>query len=145
MIVLDTNVVSEIMRPRPAAAVLAWLDAQAATELWLTSTVAAELMYGVARLPDGARKQQFARSVSGMLERDFSGRVLPFDLAAASLLAELLARRERAGQALALADAQIASVCLVHGATLATRNQQHFEGIGLAIVNPSAAAAPTGA
>lgn len=71
----------------------AWLDAQAATDLWLTSTVAADLMFDVARLPDGARNQQFARSVSGMLERDFSGRVLPFDLVAASLLAELLARR----------------------------------------------------
>jgi len=145
VIVLDTNVVSEIMRPRPAAEVLAWLDAQAATELWLTSTVAAELMFGVARLPDGGRKQQFARNLSGMLEREFAGRVLPFDLAAASVLAELLARRERAGQALALADAQIASVCLAHGATLATRNQKHFEGIGLALVNPWAAAAPPGA
>ncbi len=143
MIILDTNVVSETMRPRPSAEVLAWLDAQAANELWLTSTVAAELMFGVARLPDGGRKQQFARSMSSMLERDFAGRVLPFDLAAASVLAELLARRERAGQSLSLADAQIAAVCLAHGATLATRNQKHFAGLGLKIVNPWGAAAPS--
>ncbi len=145
MIILDTNVVSETMRPRPSAEVLAWLDAQAANELWLTSTVAAELMFGVARLPDGGCKQQFARSVSSMLERDFAGRVLPFDLAAASVLAELLARRECTGQSLSLADAQIASVCLAHGATLATRNQKHFAGLGLKIVNPWGAAAPPGA
>ena len=106
MIILGTNVVSETMRSRPAAKVLAWLDAQAATKLWLTSRVAAELMFGVAHLPDGGRKQQFARSVSAMLESDFAGRVLPFDLAAASVLVALLARRGCARQALALADAQ---------------------------------------
>ena len=142
MIILDANVVSEIMRPQPAAVVLAWLDAQAANELWLTSTIATELMFGVARLPDGGRKQQLARSMSAMLESDFAGRVLPFDLAAASVLAELQARRERAGLLLPLADAQIAAVCLEHGAALATRNQKHFVGLGFAIINPWGSGAP---
>lgn len=142
MIVLDTNVVSEIMRPRPDPAVLAWLDAQAPSELWLTAVGAAELMFGVARLEDGARKQQLARSVSAMLETDFAGQVLPFDLAAASVYAQLAAQREPIGQPVAMADAQIASVCLAHGASLATRNHKHFDGLGLVIINPWSAAPP---
>lgn len=136
MIVLDTNVVSEIMRPRPEPAVLAWVDAQTSSELWLTAVGAAELMFGVARLDDGVRKQQLARTVSAMLETDFAGQVLPFDLAAASVYAQLVAQRERMGQSIAMADAQIASVCLAHGAILATRNQKHFDGLGLTIINP---------
>ena len=136
MIVLDTNVVSEIMRPRPEPAVLAWLDAQAPSELWLTAVGAAELMFGIARLDDGARKQQLARTVSAMLETDFAGQVLPFDLAAASVYAQMVAQRERMGKPIAMADAQIASVCLAHGATLATRNQKHLDGVGLTIINP---------
>lgn len=136
MIVLDTNVVSEIMRPRPELVVLAWVNAQAPGELWLTAVGAAELMFGVARLDDGIRKQQLARTVSAMLETDFAGQVLPFDLAAASVYAQLLAQRERSGQPVAMADAQIASVCLAHGAKLATRNQKHFDGLGLTIINP---------
>lgn len=136
MIVLDTNVVSEIMRPKPEPAVLAWLDAQAADELWLTTIVAAELMYGVARLPDGARKQQLAHAVRSTLEEDFPGRVLPFDLASASIYADLCAQRERAGLKIGMADAQIAATCAAHGAALATRNRAHFEGLGLEIIDP---------
>ena len=136
MIVLDTNVVSEIMRPRPEPAVLAWLDAQAPSELWLTAVGAAELMFGIARLDDGARKQQLARTVSAMLETDFAGQVLPFDLAAASVYAQMVAQRERIGKPIAMADAQIASACLAHGAILATRNQKHFDGLELTIINP---------
>ena len=136
MIVLDTNVVSEIMRARPEPVVLAWLDAQAPSELWLTAVGAAELMFGIARLDDGARKQQLARTVSAMLETDFAGQVLPFDLAAASVYAQMVAQRERMSKPIAMADAQIASVCLAHGTTLATRNQKHFDGVGLTIINP---------
>ena len=139
MIVLDTNVVSELMRPRPATQVLNWLDARMAGDLCLTAVIAAELMFGVARLPDGARKQQLAQAVCAMLEQDFTSRVLPFDLAAASVYAEMVAQREQAGHPIAMADAQIAAICLVHGATLATRNHKHFEGVGLQIVNPWAA------
>ena len=144
MIVLDTNVVSEIMRPRPEPSVVAWIDAQAPSELWLTAVGAAELMFGVARLDDGARKQQLAGSVSAMLEADFAGQVLPFDLAAASVYAQLVAQRERIGQAIAMADAQIASICLAHGAILATRNQKHFDGFGLTIINPWGGVAVSG-
>lgn len=140
MIVLDTNVVSEIMRARPEPAVIAWLDAQVPGELWLTAVIAAELMFGVARLPDGARKRDLAQAVHATLEEDFAGRVLPFDLAFASVYADLCAQRERAGLPAAMADAQIAASCLAHGATLATRNQSHFAGLGLALIDPWAAA-----
>ncbi len=136
MIVLDTNVVSEVMRLKPEPAVLAWLDAQPTDELWLTSIVAAELMFGVARLPDGARKRQLAQAVQITLEEDFAGRVLPFDLASASVYADVCARRERVGLPVAMADAQIAAICLAHNAILATRNRAHFDGLGLAIVDP---------
>ncbi len=134
--VLDTNVVSELMRPRPEPLVLAWIDAQVPSELWLTSVVAAELMYGVARLPDGTRQRQLAVALATVLEQDFAGRIVVFDLAVASVYAQLVADRERSGHAVAMADAQIAAACLVHGATLVTRNQRHFAGLGLSIINP---------
>ncbi len=134
--VLDTNVVSELMRAAPEPAVLKWLDVQTPSELWLTAVVAAELTYGVSRLPEGARKQQLAHNVAAMLEQDFSGQVLAFDLAAASIYAELVAQRDRAGRPIAMADAQIAAICLAHGASLATRNEKDFEGLGLVIINP---------
>lgn len=136
MIVLDTNVLSEIMRAKPDPMVLAWLDAQAPEDLWLNSVVAAELLFGVARLPEGARKQRLAQAVSAMLEQDFAGQILSFDLGAASVYAVMLAERERIGQSMAMADAQIAAICLSRDAVLATRNSKHFEGLGLALINP---------
>lgn len=136
MIVLDTNVLSEIMRAKPDQTVLAWLDAQAPDKLWLNAVVAAELLFGVARLPEGARKQQLALAVTAMLQQDFAGQILNFDLGAASVYAVLLAERERSGQMMAMADAQIAAICLSRDATLATRNTRHFEGLGLALINP---------
>lgn len=136
MIVLDTNVLSEIMRAKPDPAVLAWLDAQAPADLWLNAVVAAELLYGVARLPEGARKKQLALAVAAMLEQDFSGQILSFDLSAASVYAVMLAERAHIGQSMAMADAQIAAICLSRNAALATRNTKHFEGLGLTLVNP---------
>ncbi len=134
--VLDTNVVSELMRPAPNAAVLAWLNNQTADTLWLNSVVVSELLYGIARLPDGKRRAQMAQTVRSMLDEDFSGRVLSFDLEAAVVYADLVAMRERQGLPMDVADAQIAAICLAHGATLATRNTKHFEGLGLTLMNP---------
>jgi toxin FitB len=136
LIVLDTNVVSETMRARPEPAVLTWLDRQQPDQLWLTAVNVAELMVGVARLPPGLRRQQLAEGVAGVLEQDFAGRVLSFDTDAAAVYAELVAVRERAGRPIAIADAQIAAICLRHGATLATRNQKDFDALGLPLVNP---------
>ena len=136
MIVLDTNVVSELMRAEPDAKVVRWLDAQQPDLLWLTSINVAELLYGLARLPDGARKRALAQAMASMLEQDFAGRILSFDVEAATVFASLAAERESMGQPVSQADAQIASICLVHQAQLATRNTRHFEGLGLVLLNP---------
>ena len=136
MIVLDTHVLSELMRPVPSPQVLAWLDAQTPDTLWLTSVSVAELLFGIARLPDGARKQAFAQAALGMLEEDFANRVLNFDLEAASILANLAAASERAGRPMGLADGQIAAICLAHHASLATRNGRDFAQLGLQLINP---------
>jgi hypothetical protein len=136
MMVLDTNVVSELMRPVPSPAVLGWLDAQLPDTLWLTSASVAELLFGIARLPDGARKQAFAQSAQRMLEEDFANRVLAFDLEAASIFADLVASCERAGRPMSLADGQIASICLAYTASLITRNEKDFMNLGVQVVNP---------
>lgn len=136
MIVLDTNLVSELMRPRPNEHVIAWLDAQKADTMWLTSVNVAELLFGIARIPNGARKRGFEEVARRMIEEDFAGRVLSFDLEAAAIYASLAAKRESAGQAMSLADGQIAAICLAHDASLATRNGRHFAGLGLEVLNP---------
>lgn len=136
MIVLDTNVVSELLRPTPDEGVLRWIDSQLSDELWLCSPVALELWFGIQRLPEGARQTRLAQAVNAILEEDFENRVLPLDLQAAMACAELLARRERQGRSMALADAQIAAICLTHQATLATRNSKDFEVSNLPLINP---------
>lgn len=136
MIVLDTNVVSELMRARPEPAVLHWVDRQPQDRLWLTSIVAFELGFGVARLPEGERKQRLSRALADLFEQDFAGRVLAFDLEASAICANLCALRERQGRSLALADGQIAAICRVHDADLATRNTVDCDGLGIRLVNP---------
>lgn len=136
MIVLDTNVVSEMMRAAPSAQVEKWLNAQVSDTLWLNSVVVAELLFGVARLPEGARKQQLASAIQATIEQDFAGRILSFDLEAAVVYAQITSRCEAMGRPIDAADAQIAAMCLVQNAPLATRNTKHFEGIGLQVINP---------
>ena len=136
MIVLDTNVVSELLRALPDARVLRWMDAQPADGLWLCSVVTAELHCGVARLPDGRRKQQLAEALQAVIQDDFDQRVLPFDLEASMVYADIVARQEASGQPMNLADAQIAATCLRHDATLTTRNLRDFGGLGLELINP---------
>ena len=136
MILIDTNVVSELMRPEPSARVLQWLNLQPSREIWLCSVVAGELLFGLARLPEGARKQQLTRTLSLMLSEDFQDRVLAYDLEAAVVYADLVANRESQGKPISLADAQIASICVTHQASLATRNTKDFEGLGLTLINP---------
>lgn len=136
MIVLDTNVMSELLRPAPDARVLQWVDAQPADTLWLCSVVTAELLCGVARLLDGRRKQQLAEALHAVIQDDFDQRVLPFDLEASLIYADIAARQERLGQPVSMADAQIAAICLRHDATLATRNVRDFMALGVALINP---------
>ena len=136
MIVLDTHLVSEMMRPTPNSSVLSWLNTQVAEELWLNSVVVSELLFGMARLPTGARKRLLTDTFSAMLSEDFAGRILTFDLEAAVIYAELAAGGEAKGRPVEMADAQIAAICMAQGAKLATRNLKHFEGLGLVLVNP---------
>ena len=136
MIILDTNVVSELMRPAPDAGVLRWVDAQQSDALWLCSPVAQELWFGIQRLPAGERQARLARAVAAMLDEDFLDRVLSYDLKAALACADLLARCERLRRPMALADAQIAAICLTHRATLATRNTKDFEATELPLIDP---------
>lgn len=136
MIVLDTNVVSEMMRVAPEPKVEKWLDAQVTDELWLNSVVIAELMFGAARMPEGAKKGQLSKSIQGTVEEDYAGRILSFDLAAATAYAEIMARCEAKGRPIDMADAQNAAICWVNDARLATRNTKHFEGLGLNLINP---------
>lgn len=136
MIVLDTNVVSELMRADPAPAVLRWVDAQDPGKLWLTSVTVQELFYGIARLPVGKRQSQLNAQMLAMLDEDFAGQVAAYDGEAAAIAGKLLARCEREGRTMPLADAQIAAICLAHHATLVTRNTSDFEAAGLVFVNP---------
>lgn len=136
MIVLDTNVVSELMRPRPDNAVLAWVDSRPASGLALTAVTAAELLYGVERLPPGSRRRGLAERVEAMVVEEFRGRVAAFDEIAAGHYAQIMAGREAAGRPMAMADGQIAAICRSLGATLATRNPADFAGTGIDLLEP---------
>lgn len=136
MIVLDTNVISESRRPRPDAHVETWLAGTSASESYLTATVVAEIASGISVLPPGRRRLELHDALDLLVEEDFAGRVLPFSLAAAWAYARVVEVRRRQGRPIAVADAQIAAVCLVHGARLATRNTADFEGLGLELVDP---------
>ena len=136
MFVLDTNVVSELMRATPAEFVVAWVDRQPAAEVYLTAITVAELLYGVARLPDGRRKTDLAERIETMLREDFEHTVVPFDETAAAHYADIVVRRERAGRPIGMADAQISATCRSHGAVLATRNIDDFADTGVTLANP---------
>lgn len=137
MIFLDTNVLSEVMRPVPNANVIAWLDRQDPAELLLTAITVAEILYGIRRLPDSSRQATLFKMANSLFEEEFAQRILPFDAAVAMHYAELVCQRQQQGRPISVADAQIASICRsVDGASLATRNVRDFSGIGLALVNP---------
>jgi predicted nucleic acid-binding protein len=136
VIALDTNVISELARQLPDSAVLSWLDSLEATDVVTTAVTAAELRYGVARLPDGHRKRELAAVIRSILTEDFQGRVLPFDERASVRYADIVMSRVRTGRPIGVADAQIAAICSDQGATLATRNTSDFEDTGVKLINP---------
>ena len=136
MIVLDTNVVSELMRTGPDANVVDWVGGQAAINLYLSTVSEAELRFGVEILPAGARRERLAAEVEGMLREDFAGRVLPFDSAAAQAYAVIAASRRAAGRPISHADCQIAAIARSRGASVATRDMADFEGSGIDVINP---------
>lgn len=135
MIILDTNVVSELMRPEPAPQVAGWIRRRDRRELRMTAITLAEIRYGIARLPDGRRKQVL-RDAADDIFRAFSDQVLPVDEAAAEQYAVIASTRERAGKPIAGFDALIAAVCRSRGAALATRNLPDFDGTGIDVIDP---------
>ncbi len=137
MLLLDTNVLSEFMRPRPAEAVVAWLDAQPAAKLYTSAVSSAEIELGLALMPAGKRQVALAQAAQRMFDEDFAGRCLPFDEPAACAYARIVAACTRAGRPIGVEDAQIAAIACVHGLRLATRNVCDFSDIeGLTIVDP---------
>jgi toxin FitB len=136
MIVADTNVISELSRQALAPEVVSSLDSLAAGDVATTAITAAELLYSVARLPDGRRKTELSAAVHGLLGDDLGGRVLPFDRLAAGRYAEVIARREQLGHPIGTADAQIAAICSAVGATLAMRNIADFVDTGIELISP---------
>ncbi|MDD2721867.1 MAG: type II toxin-antitoxin system VapC family toxin [Gallionella sp.] len=135
MIVLDTNVVSEAMRPNPDAGVVAWLDAQAAETLYLTSVTLAELQFGIGVLPESRRKQVLQCALDGLLTL-FSRRILAFDAEAARHYGELAVAARVAGKGFPLPDGYIAAIAAAHGFAVATRDTAPFLAAGINIINP---------
>lgn len=136
MIILDTNVISELARPQPHQRVVQWLDGLPTNEVRTTSITAAELLYGVARLPDGRRRSELAERIRVILREYLDGRVEPFDLAAAEHYADIVAGRDAAGRPIQMPDAQIAAICRKLRGTLATRNTKDFVGTDIELVDP---------
>lgn len=128
MILIDTNVLSELMRPAPAPAVIAWMDAHSAGAL-VCATTLAEINLGIELLPEGKRRDMLAASARQMFEEDFSGRVLAFDAGAAVCFARIVAMRRKIGRPISTQDAEIAAIALARGHVLATRNLDDFRDI----------------
>ena len=136
MIIIDTNVVSELMRASPDPAVLAWFAGHAADTLFLTAVSEAELRTGAAILPAGQRRDRLVGAIDAMIDQDFAGRILPFDSPAARSYAEIAAARRAAGKPILDADCQIAAIASACGAAIATRNVKDFAGCSIDIINP---------
>ena len=136
MIVLDTNVLSALMRTNPEAVVVEWLDRQPADSVWLTSITVFEARFGLALLPKGRRRSGLERALDCVLTEDLANRVLAFDSMAAVTATQLAADRQRAGRVVDLRDTLIAGIALARRATIATRNTRHFEGLDVSVVDP---------
>ncbi|HEV7372961.1 type II toxin-antitoxin system VapC family toxin [Arenibaculum sp.] len=136
MIVLDTNVLSELMRPAPAEAVLRWFSLQTGTSLFTTTISQAEIRFALTALTSGGRRDDLLAAAERMFEEDFADRVLPFDAAAARAFALLAAGRRRVGRPVGGFDAQIAAIASSRGAALATRNTADFRDCGLHLIDP---------
>ena len=140
MFLLDTNVVSELLRPSPDPVVETWVGDRRATDLYFSAIGEAELRYGVAILPAGRRQTALASAIEAILREDFAHRILPFDSEAAREYAVMAAARRAAGRSVAPTDCQIAAIARSRGMAVATRNVRDFDGIGVEVVDPWAAA-----
>ena len=136
MLVLDTNVLSELMKPQSSGEVSSWLEMQEPSQLFTTAITQAEILSGIATLPAGKRRRAIGAAAQAMFTDDLEGRVLAFDGLAAASYAEIFARRRAAGRPAATLDLMVAAIALSHGASIVTRDVSGFEGFGLAVVNP---------
>lgn len=134
--VLDTNVVSELMRERPDPAVLERLVGLDDSAWHITTITEAELRHGLLLLPAGRKKTRLGTALTALLSQDFAGRIIAFDSAASAYYADIMVLRSKAGRPLQVQDAMIAACCLAHVSTLVTRNVGDFEGFGLTMFNP---------
>lgn len=135
MILLDTNVVSEAMKPDPAPSVRSWLDAQSAETLFLSSVTVAELLFGIGALPRGKRKDRLATAFEGVLAL-FDDRILPFETQAARRYADLAVRARAAGRGFPTVDGYIAAIASAHGYAVASRDASAFAAAGLPVIDP---------
>jgi predicted nucleic acid-binding protein len=136
VIILDTNVVSELMKAAPRASVLRWIDSKPPVSFYVTTITQAEVLYGIRLLPKGGRRAVIEQAALEMFERDFETRILTFDSAAAAAYAEIAAARRVAGRPISALDAQIAAIARIHGAAIATRNLADFKGCGVETIDP---------
>ncbi len=140
MILLDTSVVSEAIKPQPHTSVLAWLDAQEAETLFLSSITAAEFLFGIGVLPDGRRKERLDVRMDGLLDQ-FAPRILPFDTIAARRYADLAVEARAQGKGFPTPDGYVAAIAAAHGFAVATRNASAFNAAGLTVIDPWTSAA----
>ena len=136
MIILDTNVLSALMRRVPEAVVVAWLDRQPAQSVWITSVTLFEARLGLALLPQGRRRRSLEASFARLVEDDLENRILDFDATAAASAADLSAERQKKGRPVDVRDTLIAGIALARRATLATRNVRHFADLKVPVVDP---------
>ena len=136
MIVLDTNVLSELMKAAPSRSVVEWISARAPSALYTTSITEAEVLHGIELLPAGKRRESIRAAAEAMFATDFAGRVLPFASSAAPAYARIAAERRRSGRPISHFDAQIAAIALSERAALATRNVMDFDGCGISVIDP---------
>jgi predicted nucleic acid-binding protein len=136
MIVLDTNVLSELMKAKPAKAVMDWMAEQSAADLYTTSITQAEILHGLMILPAGRRRSALEAAAAAMFEADFAGRILGFGSEAAFAYARIASDRRRAGRPISHFDAQIAAIARFRGGSIATRNITDFDGCGVTVVDP---------
>lgn len=136
MIILDTNVVSAVMREPADAAVLHWLDRQPRSSVWITAITVLEVRFGLEIMPDGRRREALSQAFGRLTEEKLEQRIAPFDAVAASETATLMGLRQRRGEPGDIRDSMIAGIALARRATLATRNVKHFDDAGIEITNP---------
>jgi toxin FitB len=134
--ILDTNVISEILRPEPSRSVVSWFESQPRNQLFTTAITQAEILHGIALLPKGNRREKLSAVAQLIFDEDLEGRILAFGTDAAAHYAELVAARKVWGRPISRFDAMIASIARLHGASIATRNTPDFESCGVEVINP---------